>query len=41
MAGVNVKRTRTFAYQVMNAKNKGYLRKRIRNVLRGENGING
>ena len=41
MAGVNVNKTRTFAYQVMNAKNKGYLRKRIRNVLRGENGING
>ena len=36
MAGVNPERTRTFAYKVINADNKFFLRKRIRNVLRGE-----
>ena len=36
MAGVEPSRARGFAYKVMKADNKRYLRKRIRNVLRGE-----
>ena len=36
MAGVQVNKARSFAYKVMRAENKKYLRKRIRNVLRGE-----
>jgi len=36
MAGVKPNKTRSFAYKVMNASNKDFLRKRIRSVLRGE-----
>ena len=36
MAGVQVTKARSFAYKVMKAENKKYLRKKIRNVLRGE-----
>ena len=36
MAGVQVTKARSFAYKVMKAENKIYLRQRIRNVLRGE-----
>ena len=36
MAGVQVTKARSFAYKVMKADNKIYLRQRIRNVLRGE-----
>ena len=36
MAGVNPSKARSFAYKVLNADNKDFLRKRIRNVLRGE-----
>ena len=36
MAGVQPNKARSFAYKVMNASNKDFLRKRIRNVLRGE-----
>ena len=36
MAGVKPNKARSFAYKVMNASNKYFLRKRIRNVLRGE-----
>jgi len=36
MAGVEPSRARGFAYKVMKADNKRYLRNRIRSVLRGE-----
>ena len=36
MAGVQPAKARSFAYKVLNADNKDFLRKRIRNVLRGE-----
>ena len=36
MAGVTPSKARSFAYKVRNASNKKFLRKRIRNVLRGE-----
>ena len=36
MAGVQPNKARSFAYKVMNASDKDFLRKRIRNVLRGE-----
>ena len=40
MAGVNINRTRSFAYQVMNSNDKDFLRIRIRKILHGED-ING
>ena len=36
MAGVTPSKARSFAYKVMNADNKKFLRKRIRSVLRGD-----
>jgi hypothetical protein len=36
MAGVNPSKARSFAYQVMHSNDKNFLRKKIRNVLRGE-----
>ena len=36
MAGVQPSKARSFAYQVIRATDKKFLRKRIRNVLRGE-----
>ncbi len=36
MAGVQPSKARSFAYQVIRSTDKNFLRKRIRNVLRGE-----
>ena len=36
MAGVQPSKARSFAYQVIRSTDKKFLRKRIRNVLRGE-----
>jgi len=36
MAGVQPNKARSFAYQVIRSTDKNFLRKRIRNVLRGE-----
>tara|TARA_R100000808_G_C2123671_1_gene134361 strand:+ start:925 stop:1281 length:357 start_codon:yes stop_codon:yes gene_type:complete len=36
MAGVTPSKARSFAYKVMNADDKKFLRKRIRSVLRGD-----
>ena len=38
MAGVNPSKARSFAYKVMHSNDKNFLRKKIRNVLRGEDG---
>ena len=36
MAGMNIERTRSFAYKVMNSDDKDFLRIRIRKILHGE-----